>query len=140
MVSSIEYLHQNGVYHLDLKPENILLDERYSIKIGDFDRACKANDFGVLTTGTKNYRSPELRSEKCKNPKASDIYSLGVILFIMKTGGLLPCNEDNNNMSKLLRGWMSKKMNLFWDAHTKFLKESIDLFSESFKELFEGMI
>ena len=41
LINAIDYLHQNGHYHMDLKPQNILLDDEWNIKIIDFGGSTK---------------------------------------------------------------------------------------------------
>lgn len=100
IVSGVNYLHKKGVTHRDLKPENILvqLEEKSSenIKIIDFGTCAVINPNEKLTkkTGTSFYIAPEVLlgtyNEKC------DIWSCGIILYIMLCGGP-PFNGSNNN-------------------------------------------
>ena len=135
-MEAFEYLHKNGIFHLDMKPDNILVDDEFKLKVGDFDRACKQNDFGILTRGTMDFRSPELADENCKNPQASDVYSLGIILFIMKSGGILPCNEKLNQSNRAIKEWMISNDLQFWESHCLIQEKPYDFFSPGFKHLF----
>ena len=47
----------------------------------------------ITTKGTQNYRAPEITKGSCVDPYAADIYSAGVILFLLKTGGRIAFNE-----------------------------------------------
>ncbi|CAD8054594.1 unnamed protein product [Paramecium sonneborni] len=78
-------LHENFIYHRDLKPGNILIKqgEIDEIKISDFgfSRVLLEEDLLKTGLGTKNYMAPEIRKGEIYNPKLSDMYSLGVILY-----------------------------------------------------------
>jgi predicted Ser/Thr protein kinase len=83
--------HRRGVLHRDLKPANILLDERGRAKVVDFGLARRAEDVTLTrpgaTAGTPAYMSPEqVRGEPLT--AATDIYTLGVILYQLLAGGL----------------------------------------------------
>ena len=83
--------HELGVVHRDLKPQNIMLDENGKAKIMDFGIARLVESSGLTQSGvmigTPDYMSPE-QAEGIEVDQRSDIYSLGVILYEMVTGGV----------------------------------------------------
>jgi len=93
LMSAVSYLHSLGITHRDLKPENILLanDSRYpTIKITDFGFAKHLQNKEMLLRarakrGTMGYAAPEIFSGRNYDEKC-DIWSLGIILYIMIAG------------------------------------------------------
>ncbi|HLW67505.1 MAG TPA: serine/threonine-protein kinase [Gemmataceae bacterium] len=89
---AIHYAHEQKVIHRDIKPSNILLDEHGEPKIGDFGLAKLVDaDAGISTTGTPlgtfAYMSPEqAKGDLEQIGPASDIWSLGVVLYDLLTG------------------------------------------------------
>ena len=89
---AVHFAHQAGVVHRDIKPSNILIDELGSAKLTDFGLAKQSDTVEVLTRtgvvlGTPTYMSPEQASGRM-GPigPASDIYSLGTVLYHTLTG------------------------------------------------------
>uniref|UniRef100_A0A0D9VCG9 non-specific serine/threonine protein kinase n=1 Tax=Leersia perrieri TaxID=77586 RepID=A0A0D9VCG9_9ORYZ len=99
LISGIDYCHSRGVYHRDLKPENLLLDENESLKVSDFGLSAlsesKRHD-GLLhtTCGTPAYVAPEVLSRRGYDGAKADIWSCGVILFVL-VAGYLPFHDTN---------------------------------------------
>src|SRR5439155_18123511 len=92
IADAVHHAHQRGVLHRDLKPGNILIDESGEPHLIDFGLAkCVEQDSGLTQTGaflgTPAYASPEQAAGQNKSiTTASDIYSLGAILYAMLTG------------------------------------------------------
>lgn len=85
MCSGIEYLHRNGIVHRDLKCENVLLNKKDSVKIADFGfaRRITASEKSKTYCGSAAYAAPELLQGVPYKGVIADIWSLGVILYIM---------------------------------------------------------
>uniref|UniRef100_A0A0D9WCG5 non-specific serine/threonine protein kinase n=1 Tax=Leersia perrieri TaxID=77586 RepID=A0A0D9WCG5_9ORYZ len=81
LIDGVSYCHDKGVYHRDLKPENVLVDHKGNIKISDFGLSALPQHLGVLQN--RGY-----------NGSLSDIWSCGVILYVMLVG-YLPFDDRN---------------------------------------------
>src|SRR5205823_2352843 len=86
---ALQHVHVHGIIHRDLKPPNILRTSQARIKLTDFGIAKVFASQHLTSTGgvvgTAEYLSPEQAAGKPVT-KRSDIYSLGVVLYVMLTG------------------------------------------------------
>nr|QSH71605.1 CBL-interacting protein kinase [Hedychium coronarium] len=99
LINAVDYCHSRGVFHRDLKPENLLLDATGVLKISDFGLSAlpqQVREDGMLytTCGTPNYVAPEVIKDKGYDGAKADIWSCGVILFVLMAG-YLPFEETN---------------------------------------------
>mmetsp|Transcript_17338 Transcript_17338/g.27024 ORF Transcript_17338/g.27024 Transcript_17338/m.27024 type:complete len:367 (+) Transcript_17338:711-1811(+) len=106
LVAGVEYCHGKGVCHRDLKPENLLLDEDNNLKISDFGLSALYTGEGDdpdesfssrknllhTTCGTPSYVAPEILDDEGYNGQIADIWSMGVILYVL-VAGCLPFDE-----------------------------------------------
>ena len=101
LISGLEYIHQCGIAHRDFKPENILLTNNNTIlKIIDFGLSNIYMNNQLLKTacGSPCYAPPEMIKEDNYNGALSDIWSSGVILYLMLCGKLPFFHEENEIM------------------------------------------
>ena len=99
IASAISYCHSYGVAHRDLKPQNILIQKFPFVKIADFGLCgyVRENDLMKTFCGSPAFAAPECLSRTNYDGRKSDIWSLGVILFVMVTGEF-PWNLSNTGI------------------------------------------
>ncbi|RWR86471.1 CBL-interacting serine/threonine-protein kinase 12-like protein [Cinnamomum micranthum f. kanehirae] len=99
LISAVRFCHAQGVFHRDLKPENLLVDENGDLKVSDFGLCAVSDQIrkdGLFHTfcGTPAYVAPEVLSGKGYYGATADVWSCGVILFVL-TAGFLPFHDQN---------------------------------------------
>jgi carbon catabolite-derepressing protein kinase len=95
IICAVEYCHRHKIVHRDLKPENLLLDDQSNIKIADFGLSNIMTDGNFLKTscGSPNYAAPEVISGKLYAGPEVDVWSCGVILYVL-LAGRLPFDDE----------------------------------------------
>jgi serine/threonine protein kinase len=135
LAKGLKYLHKYGIIHRDLKPDNIMLTEasdKGNIKIMDFGlskilgKKEKSTDgFGTLT-----FVAPEVLIRKPYN-KEVDIWSVGVILYLMLSGDL-PFDDPDDNEQKIAKSIVYQEV--------KFPQEKFGKRSKAVIELIKGCL
>lgn len=92
----LAFIHSFNIAHRDLKPENVLIDAEGHAKISDFGLSKYVGTSGITSTicGSPCYAAPEVLSGNPYNAIKSDMWSLGVILYVMVTGQM-PWSKRN---------------------------------------------
>ncbi len=87
MARGIEAAHNKGIVHQDIKPQNIIISKEGKVKVTDFGiaRAANSNTIHAGSMGSVHYVSPE-QARNGFVSYASDIYSLGIVMYEMVTG------------------------------------------------------
>jgi eukaryotic-like serine/threonine-protein kinase len=97
IAEALGHAHSAGLVHRDIKPANVIIGEKDKVKVTDFGIARAAGDATLTATGsvlgTAHYISPEQAAGDKIGP-ATDIYSLGIVLYEMLTG-TLPFTGDS---------------------------------------------
>jgi len=129
----ISYMQEKKAVHRDLKLENILVDNGLQLKIADFGFATYKK-ISKLTSyrGTKTYMAPEIKEGKTYDGRQTDIFSAGVILFIIVLG-IFPFSEakkDEYYYKLIYEGKLEK----YWK------KTGGENLSEEFKDLVIKML
>ncbi|KAF4509531.1 hypothetical protein G6O67_003700 [Ophiocordyceps sinensis] len=110
MLCAVEYCHRHKIVHRDLKPENLLLDEHLNVKIADFGLSNIMTDGNFLKTscGSPNYAAPEVIGGKLYAGPEVDVWSCGVILYVLLVGRL-PFDDEHipSLFAKIARGTYS---------------------------------
>ncbi|KAL1644514.1 serine/threonine-protein kinase gin4 [Didymella pomorum] len=89
IIAALIYCHRISIHHRDLKPENILLDrETMTVKLVDFGMAALQPTGKKLTTpcGSPHYAAPEVIKTTAYDGAKADVWSCGVILYVLLTG------------------------------------------------------
>jgi serine/threonine protein kinase len=103
--NAIAHIHSFGHAHLDIKLENLLLDEFFNLKVGDMGSWVQVSDSNGLTNrrrGTNLYMAPEVYNLKLNeffDAMAADVYSIGISIFRLLTGGFPDLREILNDLS-----------------------------------------
>ena len=90
--AEVGHAHRHGLVHCDIKPQNILVTPDGQVKVADFGisrllNATQPIESSATLFGTPHYFSPE-QAQGSPGTPASDVYSIGVLLFEMLTGRL----------------------------------------------------
>jgi tRNA A-37 threonylcarbamoyl transferase component Bud32 len=114
VLEALNFMHSKSIAHRDIKLENILLTSKFRPKLSDFSYAveCDKNTLSDTFCGSLPYFSPEILQRKPYNPLISDVWSLGVCLFIMLNDGLpFKIGDD--------RAMLNKQLSHDWHFRTK---------------------
>jgi eukaryotic-like serine/threonine-protein kinase len=104
---ALDYVHKNGVLHKDIKPANIMVTPDGAPKLMDFGIAVASQDAASETTtrlvqGSPLFMSPEQISGRPLSP-ASDLYSLGAVLYLLLTGQPMFAADQPRQLFQLIK-------------------------------------
>ena len=127
LASALLYMHSRKIVHRDLKPENILLSSKADdaiIKVADFGFSKQLEDAAASTLGTPAYVAPEIL-EKKPYDCAVDMWSFGVIAYVLLCG-YLPFADDNpNELFRKIRTGAFVYDSPYWDNISQDAKDLI---------------
>lgn len=127
---ALQYLHDMEIAHRDLKCENALITSNYNVKLADFGFARYVIDgHGKKVTsdtycGSLSYAAPEILRGLPYYPKIADVWSLGIILYIMLNKAM---PFDDANIKRLYEQQISKR----W----RFRAKVVEILSDQVKKL-----
>nr|XP_048286134.1 sperm motility kinase Z-like [Myodes glareolus] len=104
VVSAVHFLHQRRIAHRDIKLENVLIDRNGNVKLCDFGMAIELAEGQMLmqVCGSLLYMAPEILAMEPYDGLAVDMWSLGVLLYVLVTGQF-PYTEDTiHGMHRLI--------------------------------------
>ena len=132
LFSALEYLHSKSIIHRDLKPENILCESKESdvVKITDFglSRIISKESLAKTMCGTPLYVAPEILTGKEYNASKIDVWSCGVILYVMACGFPPFSGSDDDGNRKLFDNIQHANYEFrspYWDDKSDELKDLI---------------
>jgi calcium/calmodulin-dependent protein kinase I len=129
VLNALKHCHDQNIAHRDLKPENLLLASKNNdaeVKIADFGFAKKNTASNTLATqcGTPGYVAPEIIEGK-EYDVACDMWSMGVILYVL-IGGYPPFHEDDQKkLFRLIRKGKYSFDPEYWDHISSDAKDLI---------------
>ncbi|KAK1420401.1 hypothetical protein QVD17_21961 [Tagetes erecta] len=131
LISAVDFCHSRGVCHRDLKPENLLIDDSGNLKVSDFGLSAVSESRrqdGLLHTmcGTPAYVAPEVINTKGYNGEKADIWSCGVILFVLLSAYLPFYDANLMNMYKKISKGAYKCPNWFSPGVKNLLSKILD--------------
>lgn len=85
---AVEYCHSHSIAHRDIKPDNILLREEGKVKLCDFgcSKVMRPKESFSDEIGTPAFMAPEIFRKEQYHGAPADVWSLGVLLYVMVTG------------------------------------------------------
>ena len=150
LLNGVEALHKAGICHRDLKPENIVfVGDNYDIKIIDFGLSAKFVDENNQKIkldnfcGTPHYCPPEINEKKSYDGTKVDIFTLGVMLFIMRFKQFGFATAKLEKDTKKVRDFLytliiEKDYDRYWELLKKHY--NIKNLSPQFKNLYLKMV
>uniref|UniRef100_F1KTV3 Serine/threonine-protein kinase kin-29 n=1 Tax=Ascaris suum TaxID=6253 RepID=F1KTV3_ASCSU len=112
--AAVAYCHSHCIVHRDLKAENLLLDAHNDVKLIDFGFSNFQQPQSLLSTwcGSPPYAAPELLLGKEYDGMKADVWSLGVILYVLVTGGF---PFPSHSLDKLKRAVLAGQLKIpYW--------------------------
>lgn len=112
MCNALIHASEHGIIHRDIKPQNIFVDKEGTYKLGDFGIAKIVSDFSQHYTtniGTMAYTAPEVyQNATGVYDISSDIYSLGLVLYVFLNDGYLPFVSGTSSLHEAIAKRLSK--------------------------------
>ncbi len=122
LLEVLGYLSKKKIAHRDIKLDNIMVDDSMKITLIDFGFSCKVTSLSKDRMGTWDYLSPEILSQQPYDLLRADIWSLGVVFYILLTKKLPFHGERNDLFQEILKKdpfldipmWTLEKYSVAW--------------------------
>ena len=148
IIKAVDALHKFGICHRDIKPENILISNNFELKLCDFGFAAnfmKNNERKKLAKplGTHYYCAPEILEGKKYDGDKIDVFSIGAMLFTLKTKkfGFYEA-KVNNISSKVVKTLYKYIKNKQYDKYWDLIENTFNVknLTANFKNLFVNLV
>lgn len=103
VIAAIKVCHDRNIAHCDIKPSNFLIDNYGRIKIGDFGLSM-IDSQSCCCRGTPLFMAPEVYLKNGYDPILADVWSVGVLTFLIATGEYPFYGKDRNTLAQSIRG------------------------------------
>ncbi|GAB9477147.1 hypothetical protein Gpo141_00014209, partial [Globisporangium polare] len=128
LARGLQYLHGHNIAHRDLSLENVLVGAHGQFKICDFGLGCDASQLVAHTGFRVYYMAPELVSGALCDPKKADMWSLGVMLYVMLTGSpLVELASVGTKEFRAIRDYGCRWLIQLWQLQHLFVEPTLDL-------------
>lgn len=120
LINALRHCHDKKICHRNIKPENILLDSDFKLKLSDFNMAAildDENEFLYEQSGSRAYVAPEVMAGHGYQGCKADVWSAGVVLFIMLCGTLPFTTTTSDDW--WFSACMLARYDRFWAAHLR---------------------
>ncbi|KAG5272914.1 hypothetical protein AALO_G00170680 [Alosa alosa] len=109
MARAIKFIHDQDIVHRDIKCENLLLDKDFNLKIADFGFSRRLTDsdgameLSKTFCGSEGYAAPEVLQGIPYDPKLYDVWSMGIVLFVMAPSNEMATATRSPRPNQILR-------------------------------------
>lgn len=117
--TALKYAHNMGIIHRDIKPSNIFIDQKGNFLLGDLGVSKRLGTDSYMTrTGTEPYIAPEIWKSDGSDTytTAADIYSLGIVLYMLMNDNYLPFVDENSSLAETSKAITDRIMGKRFDV------------------------